>query len=158
MNLSKSSRNTYIDNISKYVNKKHSEKIEQGIYDFTVNYVTENEIPYLFESIYENKLSEILSYLNKKNSSLIKMIENNEIDPYNIVFYKIEELEPDRYHNILKQREFEEHNGNFGSDAFTCSKCKKSKCQVTQRQTRAGDEPPTIFVKCLECGHSFKFN
>ena len=49
-------------------------------------------------------------------------------------------------------------NNKTGSSRFTCAKCKKSKCEVTQKQTRAGDEPPTTFVTCLECGHMFKFN
>ena len=49
-------------------------------------------------------------------------------------------------------------NNKVGSSAFTCTKCKKSKCSVSQKQTRAGDEPPTTFVSCLECGHTFKFN
>ena len=49
-------------------------------------------------------------------------------------------------------------NNKAGSSAFTCVKCKKSRCEVSQKQTRAGDEPPTTFVTCLECGHTFKFN
>ena len=30
-------------------------------------------------------------------------------------------------------------------------------CQVTQKQTRSGDEPATTFVECIECGFMFKF-
>ena len=47
-------------------------------------------------------------------------------------------------------------NNKVGSNAFTCSKCKKSKCSVTQKQTRAGDEPPTTYITCLECGNVVK--
>ena len=40
-----------------------------------------------------------------------------------------------------------ENDKKTGSTAFTCAKCKKSNCQVSQQQTRSGDEPPTTFVK-----------
>ena len=46
-------------------------------------------------------------------------------------------------------------NNKVGSTAYTCSKCKKKNTLVTQKQTRAGDEPPTIFVECLECGNKW---
>jgi len=60
----------------------------------------------------------------------------------------------------LKKKEMEEYKKNDvkSSSAFKCSKCKKSKCSVTQKQTRAGDEPATTFVTCLECGYNFSFN
>jgi transcription elongation factor S-II len=45
-----------------------------------------------------------------------------------------------------------------GSTAFECKKCKKKNSEITQKQTRAGDEPPTTFITCLECGNSFKIN
>ena len=73
---------------------------------------------------------------------------------------KPEELNPDKYENIIKKREMEEYKkkNTSGTSVFVCSKCKKSNCQVSQKQTRAGDEPPTTFVTCLECGYTFKFN
>ena len=77
-----------------------------------------------------------------------------------IALLKPEELNPDKYEKLLKKKEIEEYKKNDikSSSAFKCSKCKKSKCSVTQKQTRAGDEPATTFVTCLECGHQFSFN
>jgi transcription elongation factor S-II len=72
---------------------------------------------------------------------------------------KPEEINPEKYENFIKKREMEEHKklNTVGSSVFTCSKCKKANCTVSQKQTRAGDEPPTTFVKCNECGHTFKY-
>ena len=44
------------------------------------------------------------------------------------------------------------------SNVYECKKCKNRKCSVTQRQTRAADEPATTFVKCKECGYEWAFN
>jgi DNA-directed RNA polymerase subunit M/transcription elongation factor TFIIS len=49
------------------------------------------------------------------------------------------------------------NNIKIGSSVFTCSKCKKSKWYVSQKQTRVGDEPPTTFIEYLECLYVFKF-
>ena len=70
-----------------------------------------------------------------------------------------EELEPDKYKHILDKKKLEEYrkNNQATSNAFKCNKCGESRCQVTQKQTRSGDEPATTFVECMECGFMFKF-
>jgi DNA-directed RNA polymerase subunit M/transcription elongation factor TFIIS len=87
------------------------------------------------------------------------MLLKKDILGIDVAFKNPEQLDPERYESIVKKREMEEYkkNNNSGTTAFTCSKCKKNRCQVSQKQTRAGDEPPTIFVTCLECNHAFKF-
>ena len=49
-------------------------------------------------------------------------------------------------------------NNQATSNVYECKKCKNRKCSVTQRQTRAADEPATTFVKCIECGYEWAFN
>lgn len=40
---------------------------------------------------------------------------------------------------------------------FKCSKCQSKRTITEQKQTRGADEPMTTFVKCLNCGSSWKF-
>ena len=111
--------------------------------------------------IYDNKSDEVMAQLlNKESDYLVKAVKDKKVDPEKIAFMKPEELNPDKYDSIIKKQQMTEYkkNNTEGSNIFTCSKCKKSKCSVTTKQTRAGDEPPTTFVNCLECGHTFKFN
>jgi DNA-directed RNA polymerase subunit M/transcription elongation factor TFIIS len=141
--------------LNKYVNKEFIKLVEKSILDFTNEYANINDISFLADGIYDDKLSEIINALSK-SPELIK----SEDDAKNIAFFKPEELNPDNYEKLLKKKEIEEYKKNDikSSSAFKCSKCKKSKCSVTQKQTRAGDEPATTFVTCLECGHQFSFN
>jgi DNA-directed RNA polymerase subunit M/transcription elongation factor TFIIS len=118
-------------------------------------------VPYLLEQIYNDKANDILCQIfNKKSNYLLTSINNNDnkIKIENIAFMNPEELDPEKYKSIVAKRKIVEESINavVGTTAFTCKKCKKSNCSVTQKQTRAADEPPTTFVKCLECGHSFK--
>jgi DNA-directed RNA polymerase subunit M/transcription elongation factor TFIIS len=155
-----SQRKIVIEKLNKLFKEDISKKIETSIYNFSYEFANTNNTPYLLESIYDTKYDEIFSLLNNKESTqLLKSLQNKTVDPERLAYMKPEELNPEKYEQIIKKRELEEFKKNNGasSDAFTCSKCKKSKCKIEQKQTRAGDEPPTTFVTCLECNHTFKF-
>lgn len=147
--------NQTIKTLTKIVKKEYVKLIEKSINNFAVEYAEINDTPCLLESIYDTKLEEIVNALTKKPD-----IISSDEDASRIALMKPEELNPDNYEKLLKKKEMEEYKKNDikSSSAFKCSKCKKSKCSVTQKQTRAGDEPATTFVTCLECGYNFSFN
>jgi DNA-directed RNA polymerase subunit M/transcription elongation factor TFIIS len=147
--------NDTIKKLTKFLKKEYAIKAEKGIYDFSKEYSDENETPYLLDSIYDTKLDEILESLCN-NNDLVKSPE----EAYKLSFLTPEELNPDKYETLLKKKEINEYKKNDikSSSAFKCSKCKKNKCSVSQKQILAGDEPLTTFVTCLECGHSFSFH
>ena len=37
-----------------------------------------------------------------------------------------------------------------------CLKCKHSEAFTWEKQTRAGDEPPTKFLQCTKCKHTWR--
>jgi DNA-directed RNA polymerase subunit M/transcription elongation factor TFIIS len=152
MNYTIEKKEETIKQISKYIKNKDAILIEKSIYDFCVEYVEVNDALFLFEEIYDTKLNEILSVL--KNTKITTEIAKK------IAFLKPEELNPEKYDKLIKKKEIQnlKKNDIKTSDAFPCSKCKKKRCQVSQRQSRSADEPETICVKCLECGHTFTIN
>jgi len=147
--------NNTIDELSKIINTNFAVKVAQSILRYSQEYAETNDTPELLQPIYETKLVEIKSALIK-NPKLI----TNDKDANDIAFLSPAQLNNDKYQDLLKKKEIREYKKNNikTSDAFKCSKCKKSKCEVTQKQIRAGDEPPTTFVSCLECGHTFSFS
>ena len=72
----------------------------------------------------------------------------------------VEDMTPELYSKILRKKELEEYNLNnkASTNIFKCAKCKNRKCHITEKQTRAGDEPATTFVTCIECDHTWRFN
>jgi DNA-directed RNA polymerase subunit M/transcription elongation factor TFIIS len=159
--INKEIRKAVIEKIIKVgFKKKISKLIEGSIFEFSIIYVEENNVPFLIESIYQNKADEIIEILSKKDSPLIKLIKDKKIDPAEIGKLKPTELNPDKYEEIIKKKELEEYkkNNQAANSSFKCSKCgNNKKFKVWQKQIRAGDEPITTFVECLECGHTFKF-
>jgi DNA-directed RNA polymerase subunit M/transcription elongation factor TFIIS len=139
---------------TKLYKKEYAIEIQKSIENFTIEHCEYYETPFLIESIYDEKVGEIYNAL-LKNPEIVKTIE----DAMLIAKAKPEELNPESYESILKKKEIEEYKKTDlkSSSAFKCAKCKKSKCTVTQKQIRAGDEPATTFVTCLECGYKFSF-
>lgn len=161
MDVDNTTRKDIEKQLTKFIDNKLAKSVELSIYNFAKEYAEIQESLFLLQQIYEDKAQQILcQLLNKDSDYLIKALKDKKIDATKIAFMKPEELDPEKYEGIIKKREMEEYkkNNTSGTSAFTCVKCKKSRCQVTQKQTRAGDEPPTTFVSCLECGHTFKFN
>jgi len=161
MEIDKDSREKFIKKLIKSLSKDISENIEISVYNFSKEYAEINDTPFLIQSIYDDKSNDILCLISNEDSKyLVKSLKDKTIDSKKLAFLKPEELNPEKYEQLIKKKEFEEYKKNnaSSSNAFTCTKCKKSRCQVSQKQVRAGDEPPTTFVDCLECGFRFKFN
>jgi len=159
-----------MENLENLANKKISELVKDkkitssivtSIINFTKKYVEENNVSFLHDQIFNQKLDEILCNLSpKQNPHLLELLKNKKLDPKNLAFLKPEELDPEKYESIIKKKEIEEmkRTNKKTTDAFKCAKCHERKCSVEQKQTRAGDEPVTTFVTCEECGHKWSFN
>jgi len=149
-------REKNVKKISEILGDKIAKIMENSIYNFSKDYTEENETPFLLDSIYLDKFNEIYNLLiNKKSIYLIEAIKKNKIDPAKIGFMRPDELNPDKYDAILKKKEVEEFkkNNQATSSNYKCPKCKERKVSITQKQTRAADEPATLYIECKSCGH-----
>ena len=147
-----------IQQFEKYMSKKNVTIFKEHLLDYCNEYSIENDCLFLLQDIIDTKISYFLN-LFKKDNYLKDLIKKKEIDVSKICYLKKEFLEPDKYKHIIEKKEIEafRKNNQATSDAYKCKKCGESKCQVTQKQTRSGDEPATTFVECMECGYLFKF-
>lgn len=155
----KKDRDNFISIINKLkVDKKVISKLENTIYDYCKSYAINNETPFLFSDIYTTKTSEIISHLNKPDSYLLNALKKNLININDIPKMTPDELNPEQFLHIKKKAFIEEskRNSKEGSTTFVCPKCKHANSRLIERQMRSGDEPPTIFIECLECNHKRK--
>tara|TARA_Y100000591_G_scaffold319935_1_gene332626 strand:+ start:28377 stop:28841 length:465 start_codon:yes stop_codon:yes gene_type:complete len=143
---------------SKILGKKNSTIFVDNLYNYCNEYAENNNCIFLLDEIIQTKIS-FFNEIMTKSDYLKDSIKNKIIDPAKICYMNQEDIEPDKYKQILEKRELEEYrrNNQATSDAFKCKKCGERRCQVTQKQTRSGDEPATTYVECMECGYMFKF-
>ncbi len=145
-------------------NEKHSSNLEKGTFNFALKEATSRKVvkkwdnPF-FVQIYIDRLRSV--YLNLDNPYIMKMLENGDIKSHTIAFMTHQELRPDKWDELIKEKikrdknKFET-NIEAATDTFTCRKCKQNKCTYYQVQTRSADEPMTTFVTCLNCDNRWK--
>ena len=159
MEIDSNTKKNNIDKIKKIIkSKSKSIEIQNSVENFSINYAEENGTPFLLSDIYDTKINEIINTL-ENNENLVKNINDNKFNLSNIAKLRPHELNPDKYEQIIKKKEDEDYkkNNQATTDLYKCPKCKKRKTIVTEKQTRAGDEPATVFVECKECGYQWRF-
>ncbi len=162
--IDKKKRDDVFNKFNKYYGPIISKDFEESIYNFSLDYAENNNTPFLLENIYLSKADELFCLLTGNNlQKIIKAIKDGKIKPINIATMRQTELNlllsNKQFVDIIKKRELNMMlSEKKGSTAFECKKCKKRKCSITEKQTRAADEPATQFITCLECGHVFTIN
>ena len=147
-----------------------SQDLEIGIYNYCIDYATHHQIPLcwscdLFKELYMTKTKSLYANLHSKysikNKRLMKRLKDNEFMPHELASYRPENIYPEVWKDIidrelLRTKAAYEPTATAMTDRYTCSKCKKNKCSYYELQTRSADEPMTIFITCLHCGHRWK--
>jgi DNA-directed RNA polymerase subunit M/transcription elongation factor TFIIS len=155
MEIDKSIMNYSIEEMNEIFEEETANDVIDGILTFTKNFIESNESHFLTNDIYKSKVDEILYHISKSDY-ITDSINNSTIEPKMLALLKPHELNPSNYKNIIDKKKYE-NKKKKGSSVYSCKKCKKNNCEVTQRQTRSADEPATTFVNCLECGFNWRF-
>jgi transcription elongation factor S-II len=145
--------------------EKYGNNLEKGIFNYSLKECQNHKIIKKwdnpkFVTIYINKLRSIFFNL-QKNKEIITQVKEKTLQPHLIAFMTHQELNPKRWEllidkKIKRDKNLFELNIEAATDTFTCKKCKSNKCTYYQLQTRAADEPMTVFVTCIDCGKKWK--
>lgn len=146
-----------------YVDIVIADKLEAGVFEYTLIKVATDNLPIEFvSSIYFDKINDLIANLdqtNKRidNKTLLSMLQHNQVDPYYVAFFTCNQIHPARWKDIMDKRtQIEKENSNIHvTDIYKCYKCGNRKTKTSQMQTRSADEPMTIFVTCLVCYNTF---
>lgn len=152
------------------LSEEQTKDLEIGVYNFCIDYATLNTIPLtwssdMFKELYLNKARMVYSNLNPnlsiKNEKLLERLLREDFMPHEVANMTPEEMFPEIWKDIidkenLRKKEAYEPQATAMTDVYTCGKCKKNKCSYYELQTRSADEPMTMFVTCLHCGHRWK--
>jgi len=144
--------------------------LEIGIYNWCLDesdqlQIAKNWRNPRFVSLYEDKARSVILNLDPNsyvgNHRLIQRMKENEFSPHEIAYMKPQNIFPEKWESVLDARMkkdmhiFEEKPVSMTQE-FKCGKCKKRECVYQELQVRSADEPMTIFITCLNCGHKWK--
>ena len=144
--------------------------IEIGIFNWTIEQcnikrMVNNWKNPRFQDIYLEKARSVVTNLDKEsylgNGNLADRVERGEFLPHQLPFMKPENVFPDRWKETIdayfKRTEYSYENHEMAmTDQFKCGKCKSRQCVYREMQTRSADESATIFVRCCNCGATWK--
>lgn len=163
--------------LKKFITEKNSISVERAIYNYTVRGVSvELGRPVkktdlgkdVFKKMYSLVSYEIISCivrgvngLGVKCKEIIANLESNKIGIKSDAFRNEHFNDKQETNNI-------ENPPRVMRGIHTCSKCVKDgskkddpdrgkRVDWYQQQTRSCDEPMTVFCKCTDCGHKWKF-
>lgn len=148
----------------------HSKDLEIGIYNWCIEYAGEHKIVRnwnnkRFCNMYLEKARSVLSNINAssyiKNERLLSRLNDKEFLPHDVAFMKPDNLFPDKWRDACEAylKKFEnayENKSLVTTDMFKCGKCKKRECTYYLYQCRSADEPETAFIRCINCGMSWR--
>ena len=163
--IAKEERKKAIRKLLKYITlEKNCILAEKGIYYFTKQFCLSNgNILHMARSIYIDKYQDLFFNLKRNNRTIkkiIKDIENNNYNPYNLAFLSSDELDEDNWMKIiLHKHTTEDKLKNLPTIEWKpCRNCKKKEYFYYQLQTRSADEPMTTFYICKNCDKTYKVN
>lgn len=151
--------------------KDWAKDFEIGIYNWTIKYADTNKIVKNWENqkflnLYLEKARSSISNIDKnsyiKNERLLKRLEEKEFLPHEIPFMKPQNIFPERWTDTLdayikKYEHAYENKVVAMTDMYRCSRCGKRECSYYEIQSRSGDEGMCQHVRCINCGHGWKF-
>lgn len=151
--------NTIIQLLNILLDFNKASELEKGIFEFSLLHVVTNNLEHkMVHSIYHDKVYDITFNLtDKTNKTLKKSIINGILAPFAVAFLSPQQLNPERWTDILNKKKFMEdkENNMAVTDRYKCVKCGEKKSKVTELQIRSADEPTSLFVTCLVCYNTF---
>ena len=157
-------RNNCINELEKITNCLALAKdIEMGIFEFALNYVNtqllnyDNVLPIYMDKFYE--ILDNIDVTNKKinNQTLLPALISGALIGQTIPFLKMYQLHPQRWKYLIDKNNLRDttlYTVN-ATDKYKCGRCGLKKHTYYITQTRAADEPATIFYTCINCKKTF---
>jgi len=118
-----------------------------------------------FRSLYESKARSVAANLCPNsyvaNERVLKRLEDAEFFPHDIAGMHADHVFPERWREVVEAKVRRDEYMSTAkpaamTDQFRCGRCKKRECSYMELQMRSCDEPASLFIQCLACGHRWR--
>lgn len=144
--------------------------LELGIYNWTIEFATKKSIVKNwacknFMHAYQDKARSMIANIDASsyiaNTRLATRIDEGEFAPRELPFMANDRVFPELWEETVdrklkREQTAYEETSVASTELYKCGRCKKNKCKYTERQMRSCDEPTTVLLLCLNCGHRWK--
>ena len=135
-------------------NQKNAETFEKYIYQSVGSDIEKFENKFKYIETFRNIIDYLINIKTEKNlklSDILNLVKNNKIN-FSADFY-----EPYRQ-EIKKELKKSQLSVEVIEGLFECPKCKCKETESYSVQLRRADEPPTVFIECINkrCKHKWR--
>lgn len=145
-------------------------EIEVGAFNWCLDYAAARSVPQNWRSaafcrVYLDKARSLLANLDPAsyvgNARLLQRLRDGEFDARSAAAMAPENSCPERWKPLLdakvrRNEHIYEEKPEAMTDKFKCGRCKKRECTYREVQLRSADEPMTLLICCINCGHRWK--
>ncbi len=98
---------------------------------------------------------------NLEQGPLLSRVLEGDVDPTRVAGLHVAEARPDVWSTVaqevaLMNERVVEEKPRAMTTQFKCGKCKKRECIYQEVQLRSADEPMTLIITCVNCGHRWR--
>lgn len=152
------------------IDDEHARDMEIGLFNWSLAKADDRKMARdwrnaQFRALYAAKARSMLANTDPStyvdNARLLQRLNEREFLPHEVAFMSPENLFPERWKHAIDIRMQRDQYINSArpaamTDQFRCSRCKKRECVYQELQTRSCDEPASLFITCLNCGHRWR--
>lgn len=152
------------------LDEANAREVEVGVFNWTLacarsRHVARNWRNPAMQVLYESKARSVASNLDAAsyvgNVRLNARLEGGEFGPKDIAAMQPDHVFPERWRDVVEAKvRRDEYITNAKTvavtDQFRCGRCKQRECTYMELQTRSCDEPASLFIQCLVCGHHWR--
>lgn len=145
-------------------------EVEVGIFNWTLasaraRHIARNWRNPALQVLYDSKARSVVSNLDANsyvgNTRLHNRLAGGEFGPRDIAGMQPDHVFPECWRDVVEAKvRRDEYITNAKTvavtDQFRCGRCKQRECTYMELQTRSCDEPASLFIQCLVCGHHWR--
>ncbi len=143
---------------------------EVGVFNWALQRADELKVPRSwahphFQILYLGKARGLLCNMDASsyvgNTRLLQRLGEGEFKPHDVASMPPERVFPERWQAAWEAKVRADEYLTTArpaamTDQFQCNRCRKRECSYMELQTRSCDEPMSVFVQCLACGHRWR--
>lgn len=147
-----------------------AKNLELVLYNAVLRQCVADKMPLVWDAIrerYTAKAVGINVFHLKKSEALRRKLVSGALPLKTFIAMKPWEVFPDLWADAFERAAKKQLGRDVGfmtrqqvdampDGALTCSRCKSKKTTYIEMQTRAADEPMTVFASCMNCGKRWK--
>jgi transcription elongation factor S-II len=140
-----------------------AEDIERSAYNMAVSRSRESGVPRAWGSRrFAAKYEQCAVYCVRNARAMASLIESGAVRARDVASCSSQALSPGVWSALVSEKKSRDSEANKGAKlkanttTFRCGRCRSRECYFYELQTRSADEPMSVFITCLDCGHRWR--